>query len=322
MFGDAIVEPEQIRDTSVALAQANFLDANLLYQKLQSKSGWTKAMRTHERGCEIQDNFGIMDFSLKAKSRQCKDTDQAYFQQRQDSTVWTNVREGNSLLVEHNPDEDNRVSNVTFLRQGLPKIFNLSSDAVHSEKHASIPKDDEQAYYHYDTLAQVRKALMEGSQVEVVRSLKTNGDGACVTWAPALNAWIITSENVSIAARNENDVKTLYPEQTRYFLARKIALCWFRRVNQIKKQGTAKLDALKQDLTRYVFVGDFIGNKDLINLIKYPRETICFHSVVVKDRTAETAQSTSYCEANSFALLKRHHLDVVPSRQCGIYSSY
>lgn len=80
VFGDAIVEPEQIKDTSVSLAQSNFLDPNLLYQKLQSKSGWTKAMRTHERNCEIQDNFGIMDFSLKAKSRQCKDTDQAYFQ--------------------------------------------------------------------------------------------------------------------------------------------------------------------------------------------------------------------------------------------------
>ena len=53
VFGDAIVEPEQIKDTCVSLAQSNFLDPNLLYQKLQSKSGWTKAMRTHERNCEI-----------------------------------------------------------------------------------------------------------------------------------------------------------------------------------------------------------------------------------------------------------------------------
>ena len=119
---------------------------------------------------------------------------------------------------------------------------------------------------------------------------------------------------MSIVARSEQDVKTLYPEQTRYFLARKIALCWLKRVNQIKKSGQNKIEALKQDLSRYVFVGDFIGNPDLINLIKYPRETICFHSVMEKNRTAETAQQTAYCEVNSLAILKKHHLDVVPSR--------
>jgi len=47
---------------------------------------------------------------------------------------------------------------------------------------------------------------MQGFQVEVIRSLKTNGDGACVTWSPQVNAWVITSQNVSILARTERDV--------------------------------------------------------------------------------------------------------------------
>ena len=64
----------------------------------------------------------------------------------------------------------------------------------------------------------------------MIRSKKTNGDCANITWSNALNAWVITSQNVSIVARNEKDIKTLYPEQTRYFLARKIALCWMRKV--------------------------------------------------------------------------------------------
>ena len=71
---------------------------------------------------------------------------------------------------------------------------------------------------------------MEGSMVEVQRSLKTNGDCAHVTWCTKLDAWVITSQNVSIIARSEKDVKTLYPEQTRYFLARKIALCWMKKL--------------------------------------------------------------------------------------------
>ena len=136
-----------------------------------------------------------------------------------------------------------------------------------------------------------------------MRSLKTNGDGAHVTWSTILNAWVVTSQNVSIVARNEKDVKTLYPEQTRYFLARKIALCWMRKVKAIEKQDSAKMDALKTELAENVFIGDFIGNSELINLIKYPRETICFHSVMRKQRTSSNAKNTTYCLPNSFSLL-------------------
>jgi len=134
-----------------------------------------------------------MDFSLKAKSRHSKDIDNAYFSARNDHSIWQNVRDGNTLLLEYNPDEDNRLANVTFLRQGLPKFFTLTADAVSEAKRALIPRDAELAFYQYDTLAQVRKALMQGAQVEVHRSLKTNGDGAHVTWSAALKAWVITS---------------------------------------------------------------------------------------------------------------------------------
>ena len=163
---------------------------------------------------------------------------------------------------------------------------------------------------------------MEGAKVEVLRSLKTNGDGAHVTWSTILNAWVVSSQNVSIVARNEKEVKSLYPEQTRYFLARKIALCWMRKVKAIEQNDAGKMDALKSDLAEHVFIGDFIGNSELINLIKYPRETICFHSVVSKQRTTENAKNTTYCLPNSFNILKRHPIDVTPNRICGIYESY
>ena len=77
--------------------------------------------------------------------------------------MWTNVRDGNTLLLEYNPDEDNRLQGVTFLRQGLPKFYSLTADAVHAERSKELPRDQEQAYQQYETLAQVRRALMEGS---------------------------------------------------------------------------------------------------------------------------------------------------------------
>ena len=58
----------------------------------------------------------------------------------------------------------------------------------------------------------MRRAFLEGAKVEVRRSLKTNGDGACVTWCQEMNSWVVTSQNVSIVAKNEKEVKTFYPE--------------------------------------------------------------------------------------------------------------
>ena len=127
---------------------------------------------------------------------------------------------------------------------------------------------------------------------------------------------------MSILARTEKDIKTLYPEQTRYFLARKIALCWIRKVKEIERAGHGRLAQLQSELSECVFVGDFIGNADLINLIKYPRETICFHSVVKKQRVTACARDTLYCEIDSVNIIKRFNLDVVPQRVCGIYESY
>jgi len=68
-----------------------------------------------------------------------------------------------------------------------------------------------------------------------------------------------------------------------------------RKVKAIEKSDRSRLEALKSDLADNVFIGDFIGNSELINLIKYPRETICFHSVMRKERTAANAKSMTYC---------------------------
>jgi hypothetical protein len=109
VFGDAIIEPEQIRDTVIEQAESTFCEADALHEKLQGRSQFSKLVRVHERVCEINDRFGVMDFSLKAKSRHSKDIDNAYFSARNDLSIWNNVRDGNTLLLEYNPDEDNRL---------------------------------------------------------------------------------------------------------------------------------------------------------------------------------------------------------------------
>jgi len=63
--------------------------------------------------------------------------------------------------------------------------------------------------------------------------VKTNGDAAFISWVSDLEAWLIASKNVSLLAPNKQDVLDLYPENSRYHLARLIALTWFDMLKKV-----------------------------------------------------------------------------------------
>lgn len=113
--------------------------------------------------------------------------------------------------------------------------------------------------------------------MEIRRQLKTNGDNAQVSWSNQLKAWVVASKNVALVARTAKDVTDLYPEESRFFIARSIALCWFQ---QIEGLSATSLAALKEEMHDKTFVGEFVGKKELVNFVKYPKEAIIFHAVV------------------------------------------
>ena len=47
-------------------------------------------------------------------------------------------------------------------------------------------------------LAGPLKAILEGNQVEVIKTLKANGENVQVSWNPDIEAWIICSKNVGL----------------------------------------------------------------------------------------------------------------------------
>ena len=96
----------------------------------QSDATLLKAVRSVEKTCEIDDKFGVLDFSIKSKNRKLNETDLNFFDYKDDLTVWANCRIGNSLLLEYDLDEDSRIVNVSLLRQGLSKMYNLHMDAI------------------------------------------------------------------------------------------------------------------------------------------------------------------------------------------------
>lgn len=74
---------------------------------------------------------------------------------------------------------------------------------------------------------------------------------------------------------------------------------------------------LIKDVSGLTLAGDFIGAKELTNLIKYEERTIAFHSVIVNNY-----KDTSPCKANGHQLLKNHNLDCLPVSSLGVCDSF
>ena len=49
-------------------------------------------------------------------------------------------------------------------------------------------------------LAGPLKALLEGHQIEVLKTLKANGENVQVSWNEEVQAWVICSKNVALLA--------------------------------------------------------------------------------------------------------------------------
>ena len=91
-------------------------------------------------------------------------------------------------------------------------------------------------------LGPVVKALSCGQQVEVMKTLKANGENVQVSYCKAVEGWIITSKNVALLARNKEDVK-MYPAEdgSRYSFAVEMANVWFDKLATMTKEKKQEL---------------------------------------------------------------------------------
>lgn len=79
-------------------------------------------------------------------------------------------------------------------------------------------------------LAPVLKTIAEGGSVEVLKTLKANGENVQVSYFGPTNSWIVTSKNVAIMVRNQDDIE-LYDqkaESDRFAFAKEMAHVWLK----------------------------------------------------------------------------------------------
>ena len=117
-----------------------------------------------------------------------------------------NVRRGNTIIKIQGEKE----CQYHIGRKGLMKFFDMRLDFVSklernflNEKKHGCALNQEKNYI----LAPVLKTIADGGTVEVLKTLKANGENVQVSYSAETDAWVVTSKNVAILVRNTDDVK-------------------------------------------------------------------------------------------------------------------
>ena len=89
-----------------------------------------------------------------------------------------------------------------------------------------------------------------------------------------------------------------------------------------RKHGAKQVDKLKDALSDKVLIGDFIGSRELLNIVEYPRETILFHNIVAKSKSAEAARENAYCLTGGEEMFQEFGLDYIPQESQGVFDDF
>lgn len=109
-----------------------------------------------------------------------------------------NIRRGNTVL---RVDKADGPSDYVLARKGLEKFFDLRYEFISPEQRFDDAKTSVEHHMQKNyILAGPMQALLEGHKVEVLKTLKANGENVQVSWCEAVQAWVVCSKNVALVA--------------------------------------------------------------------------------------------------------------------------
>jgi len=179
--------------------------------------------------------------------------------------------------IEEKPKEKERILDLSkpiFLvsRKGLMKFFDIDTHCFDKDFH--LPVHDNKTNFLFGP---VQENLNNHIKIEIFATRKANGENAQISYIPIIDAWIIASKNVSLCARNSEDIE-YYTGESKFQFAREIGSVWFRMLENIENND--KLDELKKAISNKTMVGEYVGHIDHQHLVKYGKETILFYAIV------------------------------------------
>eukprot|EP00347_Sterkiella_histriomuscorum_P011394 403372627 len=320
-------------EVHVLLNEAKFIDnVDTLAQLSQSMNEFIKGKGSltpngviikDQIGLEGAQNKGVNMLDLKLNTRGIGE-DETY---ALDGFLVKNIRRGNTIIeivekeMKKYEDGDEvpcagKVLRRYMGRKGLTKFFDLAIEYVdprtrYEDNHLSSTS----FCIKNQILAEAFQTLLAGDHVEILKTLKANGENAQISYNPDVDCWVSASKNVGILLRDREDIKK-YDNQ-HFNFAKKIADVWFNKLDDLREKDPQLIDQLKKDMANKTLVAEYIGNIEHQHMVKYNQTTLIFYAVVEN-------YSPDICWPTDQALdfFKRYDLNVVRIESHGLYNSY
>jgi len=217
------------------------------------------------------------------------------------------IKENEQIKV-HKEEEKTKQSKRTLyiVRKGLYKFFDL--DCRCFAPNFSLPHSDNKINY---LLAPVQQHFLSSNKIQVIATRKANGENAQISYSK--DFWCISSKNVSLYAKTEEDLKE-YKDIPRYKYAEGIAGVWFKIVKRLESNG--KLESLKQRILNHTMIGEYVGNIEHQHLVRYSKEAIVFYAIVDNEDVTDCLSPE-----DALNLFNEYSLDHVSYEFKGVYTS-
>lgn len=228
-----------------------------------------------------------------------------------------NIRRGNTFLRVY--DYKRKKADYYVGRKGLMKFFDLRLAFVSKQERNALHLSNYGCDLHQEKnyiLGPVLKAIAQGEKVEVLKTLKANGENMQVSWSEETESWVIASKNVAMLARDEGDIASYKQggDYGRYAFAQEMARAWFKMTKKMSKEQLRKL---QEDMDGHTLIGEYIGSQEHQHLVKYSRVTIIFYAVV--DNYSE---ETCWPCSRAWQFFKKYGFDVVHIDSLGVFDNY
>ncbi|CAI2366007.1 unnamed protein product [Moneuplotes crassus] len=248
--------------------------------------------------------------------------------------ILKNIRRGNSFLKFN--DESGK-SQLIVGRKGMIKFYDIYREMLEEgseEKQVTkkdgksrLVEDKKKSFTQMNvTLAGPYKSFEDGYKVEMVKTLKANGENAQVSWNSQLGLWVFCSKNVAMLAKSRDDLEAYDQSENplRFQFSKLIANCWFDKLEEIEANGI-NVEDLKKDIDGKTLIGEYCGDPNHVHLIFYPKIRIIFYTMVENgDLESPTQESIDSCllPEKSMEVFKKYGLDTVTYESLGVFSTY
>lgn len=96
--------------------------------------------------------------------------------------------------------------------------------------------------------------------MEVLKTLKANGENVQVSWSEETESWVVASKNVAMLVRDRNDISKYMNkggDYGRYAFAQEMAHVWLEKFQKMSKE---RQEQLKDVMDGRTLIGEYIGS--------------------------------------------------------------